>query len=47
VLLDLKPDSAARFVMEPSAFQLHLWTGQTLVTHCAYTGDYGAPYAFR
>jgi Icc protein len=46
VLLDLKPDSAARFVMEPSAFQLHLWTGQTLVTHSAYTGDYGAPHHF-
>jgi 3',5'-cyclic-AMP phosphodiesterase len=46
VLLDLKPDSAARFVLEPPAFQLHLWTGQTLVTHTAYTGDYGAPYRF-
>jgi len=47
VLLDLNPGSAARFVMEPPAFQLHLWTGQTLVTHTAYTGDYGAPYPFH
>lgn len=47
VLLDLKPGSAARFVMEPSALQLHLWTGQTLVTHTAYTGHYGAPYPFH
>lgn len=47
VLLDLKPGSPARFVMEPPAFQLHLWTGQTLVTHTAYTGDYEGPYAFH
>jgi 3',5'-cyclic AMP phosphodiesterase CpdA len=46
VLLDLKPDTAARFVMEPPAFQLHLWTGQALVTHTAYTGDYAGPYPF-
>ena len=46
VSLDLKPDTAARFVMEPSAFQLHLWTGQTLVTHTAYTGNYDGPYPF-
>lgn len=47
VLLDLKPDSAARFVLEPPAFQLHLWTGDALVTHTAYTGDYGAPHPFH
>jgi len=47
VLLDLKPGSAARFVMEPAAFQLHLWTGDTLVTHTAYTGDYGTPHPFH
>ena len=46
VFLDLKPDTAARFVMEPSAFQLHLWTGQALVTHTAYTGTYDGPYPF-
>jgi 3',5'-cyclic AMP phosphodiesterase CpdA len=47
VLLDLKPGSAARFVMEPSAFQLHLWAGETLVTHTAYTGSYDGPYPFH
>jgi 3',5'-cyclic-AMP phosphodiesterase len=46
VLLDLKPDSPARFVMEPPAFQLHLWTGARLVTHTAYTGAYEGPYLF-
>jgi Icc protein len=47
VLLDLKPDSPARFALEPPAFQLHLWNGATLVTHTAYTGDFGAPYLFH
>jgi 3',5'-cyclic AMP phosphodiesterase CpdA len=46
VLLDLKPGSAARFVMEPPAFQLHWWNGQTLVSHTMYTGDYQGPYPF-
>jgi len=45
--LDLKPDSAARLVLEPPAFQLHLWNGQALVTHTAYTGRYDGPYPFR
>lgn len=47
VLLDLKPDSPARFVLEPAAFQLHLWNGAALVTHTAYTGRYDGPYPFR
>jgi 3',5'-cyclic-AMP phosphodiesterase len=47
VLLDLKPDATARLVMEPPAFQLHLWTDQTLVTHTAYTDRYDGPYLFR
>ncbi|HEX4585151.1 MAG TPA: phosphodiesterase [Burkholderiaceae bacterium] len=46
VLLDLQPGSAARFVMEPPAFQLHRWDGRTLVTHTAYTGHYDGPYPF-
>jgi Icc protein len=46
VLLDLKPGGAARFVMEPAAFQLHLWSGEALVTHTAYTGRYDGPYPF-
>jgi 3',5'-cyclic AMP phosphodiesterase CpdA len=46
VLLDLKPDSAARLILEPSAFQLHRWAGGMLVTHTAYTGRYDGPYPF-
>lgn len=47
VLLDLKPASKARLVLEPSAFQLHLWNDRTLVTHTAYTGRYDGPYPFH
>ena len=47
VVLDLKPDSPARFIMEPAAFQLHRWNGHMLVTHTAYTGDYDGPYPFH
>jgi Icc protein len=47
VLLDLKPDSPARFVLEPAAFQLHLWSSDGLVTHTAYTGRYDGPYPFH
>jgi Icc protein len=47
VVLDLKPGTSARWVMEPPAFQLHLWTGEALVTHTAYTGDFGAAHPFH
>jgi Icc protein len=47
VVLDLKPDSPARLVLEPPAFQLHLWNDGMLVTHTAYTGRYDGPYPFR
>jgi Icc protein len=46
VLLDLKPGNPARFVLEPAAFQLHLWDDGVLVTHTAYTGRYDGPYPF-
>ena len=47
VALDLAPDGADGFVMEPPAFQLHWWNGATLVTHTAYIGDFDGPYPFR
>jgi len=46
VWLDLKPDGKARFVMEPAAFQMHLWAADTLVTHTVYTQRYDGPYPF-
>ncbi len=47
VVLDLAPDGADHFVMEPPAFQLHWWNGQQLVTHTEYIGDFGPSYPFR
>jgi hypothetical protein len=46
-VLDLHPVSAARLIMEPAAFQLHLWTGEALVTHTAYVDTYDGPHAFH
>ncbi len=47
LVLDLTPDGAVRFIMEPPAFQLHWWTGRQLVTHTAYVGDFGPPCSFQ
>jgi Icc protein len=47
VALDLADDAASRFVLEPPAFQFHLWTeGRGLLTHTAAIGDYAGPYPF-
>ena len=47
VALDLADDAASRFVMEPPAFQLHLWReGAGLVTHTAAIGNFEGPYPF-
>ena len=47
VVLDLSHHGADNFIMEPRAFQLHWWSGQQLVTHTAYIGDFGREYPFR
>ena len=47
VALDLADDAASRFMMEPPAFQLHLWReGAGLVTHTVAIGDFAGPYPF-
>jgi 3',5'-cyclic-AMP phosphodiesterase len=47
VVLDLAPDAASRFVMEPPAFMLHAWSSASgLVSHTAYVGKYDGPYPF-
>ena len=38
--LDLTPGADIRFTFEPSAFQLHLWNGQQVVTHTALVDDF-------
>ena len=47
VVLDLAPDAAVRFIMEPPAFHLHWWNGRQLVTHTEYVGEFGPSYSFR
>ena len=47
VALDLDDDAASRFVMEPPAFQLHLWRrGVGVVSHTAAIGEFAGPYPF-
>jgi 3',5'-cyclic-AMP phosphodiesterase len=47
VVLDLSPDAASQFVIEPPAFQLHMWDAQAgLVSHTAYVGEFDGPYPF-
>lgn len=48
VALNLAPDAASAFKMEPPGFQLHAWRkGVGVVTHTACIGDYAGPYPFR
>ena len=48
VSLDLTGDAkSATFVMEPPAYQLHLWTEASgLVSHTQYINQYDGPYPF-
>ncbi|MEL6551967.1 MAG: phosphodiesterase [Cyanobacteria bacterium J06621_11] len=48
VSLDLDSDAeAATFVMEPPAYQLHIWSDRTgLISHMQYINDYEGPYSF-
>ncbi|HUN53074.1 MAG TPA: phosphodiesterase [Candidatus Sulfotelmatobacter sp.] len=47
VALDLRPEGAAAFMLEPPGYQLHLWQpGTGLVTHTAAVGDFAGPYPF-
>ncbi len=47
VVLDLSPQAASQFVMEPPAFQLHLWDAESgLISHTAYVGEFDGPYPF-
>ncbi len=47
VSLDLYPNANGSFVMEPPAYQLHLWHQTAyLITHVAYVDPYPGPYPF-
>jgi 3',5'-cyclic-AMP phosphodiesterase len=47
VALDIAPDAADDFILEPPGYQLHWWNGSQLVTHTAYIGEFDGPYPFR
>jgi len=47
VVLDLAPDARDQYVFEPPGMQLHWWSGEALVTHTAYIGEFAGPYPFR
>jgi 3',5'-cyclic AMP phosphodiesterase CpdA len=47
VALDIDPQAADDFILEPPAYQLHWWSGRQLVTHTAYVGRFDGPYPFR
>jgi len=40
LFLDLTPGADIRFTAEPAAFQLHLWNGESVVTHTALVDDF-------
>jgi 3',5'-cyclic AMP phosphodiesterase CpdA len=48
VQLDLDPQAASCFVMEPPGFQLHWWdeASHSLVSHTAFVGEFEGPYPF-
>jgi 3',5'-cyclic AMP phosphodiesterase CpdA len=47
VALDLAPDAASRFMMEPPAYRLHAWSAEEgWLTHTAYVGKFDGPFPF-
>jgi hypothetical protein len=36
----------SQFVMEPTAYQLHIWTGENLVSHMLFVGEFDGPFRF-
>lgn len=48
VRLDLAPDAASAWTLEPPGYRLHAWTSeQRLVTHLAMSGEFEGPYPFH
>ena len=46
VALDLAPDAASMFTLEPPGYLLHWWDGERIVTHHAFTAASEGPYPF-
>ena len=48
VALDIDPQAASCWVLEPPAYKLHVWVGEgPLVSHLAYVDAYEGPYPFH
>jgi 3',5'-cyclic AMP phosphodiesterase CpdA len=48
VALDLSVGAPSHFVMEPPAYQLHLWDAMAgLISHTAFIGKFAGPYPFH
>jgi 3',5'-cyclic AMP phosphodiesterase CpdA len=48
VVLDLRPEGASAFRLEPPGWQLHVWDeGQGIVSHTGVIGDFPGPYPFH
>jgi 3',5'-cyclic AMP phosphodiesterase CpdA len=48
VALDLRPDAASQWVLEPTGFRVHaLPAGGRMVSHLAAAGDFVGPYPFH
>ena len=44
--IDFDSDSSSQFVMEPPAYQMHVWANETLVSHTMYVDQFDGPYRF-
>ena len=48
VSLDLAPDAASTWILEPPGFHLHAWSGPgRMVTHVAAIGQFDGPHPFH
>lgn len=46
--LDFRPEGVFGYILEPAAFQLHVWSeGESVVTHTVPLGDWPGPYSFN
>ncbi|MEL6161421.1 MAG: phosphodiesterase [Cyanobacteria bacterium J06623_5] len=46
VVLDMKTEFGGTFAMEPPAYQLHIWTHDSVVSHTVFVGPFDGPYPF-
>jgi len=47
VALDLAPDAASAWLLEPPCFRIHAWSEGCMVTHLAFVGEFDGPHPFH